>query len=121
MGIELFQTPWNFLGLPEEVSTPERSQGWLLPIPYESTTSYGAGTREGPAAILAASRQVELYDHEFGEEPVLKYGIHTALPLNSVYSSPEAMINSIEEAVAEVWSGEVRPDVLGVLGGEHSI
>jgi agmatinase len=118
---ELYQTPWNFLGLPEDLSAPARSHGWLLPVPYESTTSYGAGTRDGPAAILAASRQVELYDHEFGEEPIPHYGIHTALPLNTVHSSPEAMINSVEEAVAGLLSGTPRPEVLGVLGGEHSI
>jgi agmatinase len=118
---ELFQTPWNFLGLPEEVSTPERALAWLLPIPYESTTSYGAGTREGPSAILAASRQVELYDREFDREPAMDYGIHTTLPLSLVHRSPEAMIQSVETAVAELLSGRRRPEVLGVLGGEHSI
>lgn len=120
-GHELYQAPWNFLGLPENLSEPARSRGWLLPVPYESTTSYGAGTRDGPAAILAASRQVELYDHEFGEEPALSYGIHTTLPLNTVHSSPEAMINSVEEAVAGLLAGAPCPEVLGVLGGEHSI
>jgi agmatinase len=118
---ELFQTPWNFLGLPEDVSEPGRARGWLLPIPYEATTSYGAGTREGPAAILAASRQVELYDREFGSEPAMDYGIHTTPPLNLVYRSPEAMIQVIEDSVAGLLSGEQRPEVLGILGGEHSI
>ena len=117
---ELFQTPYNFLGLPEELADPARARGWLLPIPYESTTSYGAGTRDGPAAILAASRQVELYDHEFGWEPAMDYGIHTMLPLNLVHRSPEAMVQSVEEAVAELFSGPQRPEVLGVLGGEHT-
>jgi agmatinase len=120
-GHDLFQTPYNFLGLPEEVSSPERSRGWLLPIPYESTTSYGAGTREGPAAIIAASRQVELYDREFDREPAMQYGIHTTLPLNQMHRSPEAMIKSVEEAVAQLLSGAPRPSVLGILGGEHSI
>jgi agmatinase len=118
---EMFQTPHNFLGLPAEFADPARARGWLLPIPYESTTSYGAGTRDGPAAILAASRQVELYDHEFRGEPALDYGIHTTLPLNLVHRSPEAMIQSVESAVAELLSGPQRPEVLGVLGGEHSI
>ncbi len=109
------------MGLPEKISTPARSQGWLLPIPYESTTSYGAGTREGPAAILAASRQVELHDREFGGEPAMEYGIHTVLPLNLVHRSPEAMIQFVANAVEELLSGVHRPKVLGVLGGEHSI
>ena len=118
---ELFQTPWNFLGLPEDLADPARARGWLLPVPYESTTSYGAGTRDGPAAILAASRQVELYDHEFEGEPALDYGIHTTLPLNPVHRSPEAMVQTVEDAVAGLLSGAPRPEVLGVLGGEHTI
>ena len=42
----LFQPPWNFFGLPPELSSPSRAKAWVLPIPYESTTSYGAGTPE---------------------------------------------------------------------------
>ncbi|MHC4712639.1 MAG: agmatinase [Planctomycetota bacterium] len=118
---ELFQAPWNFLGLPEEISSPERARGWLLSIPYESTTSYGAGTREGPAAIIAASRQVELFDREFGCEPAMQYGVHTMRPLALVVSSPDAMVGAVEEAVRAVLSGEPRPEALGILGGEHSI
>ncbi|OFZ18668.1 MAG: arginase [Bdellovibrionales bacterium GWB1_55_8] len=34
----------------------------FLPVPWEATTSYGAGTSKGPAAILEASRQVDLFD-----------------------------------------------------------
>jgi len=118
---EVYQMPWNFLGLPEEISNPARARGWLLPVPYESTTSYGAGTRDGPAAILAASRQVELYDHELGQEAALEYGIHTTPPLNPVHSSPEAMVQRIEDAVADILSADQHPQVLGVLGGEHTI
>jgi agmatinase len=118
---DLFQTPWNFLGLPQDVCEPGRARGWLLPIPYEATTSYGAGTRDGPAAILAASRQVELFDREYGNEPAMEYGIHTTLPMNPVHRSPEGMIQAVEDAVAGLLSGKPRPEVLGVLGGEHSI
>ncbi len=34
----------------------------FLPVPWEVTTSYGGGTSGGPAAILEASHQVDLYD-----------------------------------------------------------
>jgi len=34
----------------------------LLPVPWEATTSYGGGTSKGPAAIYAASGQVDLFD-----------------------------------------------------------
>lgn len=33
-----------------------------VPVPWEATTSYGGGTSNGPAAILEASRQVDLFD-----------------------------------------------------------
>ena len=120
-GHDLFQPPWNFLGLPEERSAPDRARGWLLSIPYESTTSYGAGTREGPSAIIAASRQVELYDREFGGEAAMEYGIHTTPFLNLEHSSPDAMMQLVEDAVAQLLTGSPRPEVLGILGGEHSI
>lgn len=116
-----FQNPWNFLGLTEEIADPERARGWLLPIPYESTTSYGAGTRDAPTAILEASRQVELYDLEFGREPVMDYGIHTLPPMELVLRSPDTMMQSIEDVVASILLNAQHPEVLGILGGEHSI
>jgi agmatinase len=118
---ELFQAPWNFLGLPEEISNRENARGWLLSVPYESTTSYGAGTREGPAAIIAASRQVELFDREFGCEAAMRYGVHTTSPMIPQVSSPDAMVEAVDKAVTGILSGRPRPGVLGILGGEHSI
>lgn len=120
-GADLFQPPGNFLGLPEEVSVPDRARAWVLPIPYEGTTSYGAGTRDGPAAILAASRQVELFDREFDCEPAMSIGIHTLNPLALTHRSPEAMITAVELAVAGLLTGRPSPELLAVLGGEHSI
>jgi len=117
----LFQSAWNFLGLPEELATAERARAWVVPVPYESTTSYGAGTRNGPAAIIAASRQVELFDYEFDGEPAAQYGVHTTNPLGLVQRSPDAMVQAIEEAVAGILSGKPRPELLVLLGGEHTI
>ncbi len=54
----------NIYGLP---FTPEESDIVLIPVPWEVTTSYGAGTSEGPAHILEASFQVDLYHPEFPE------------------------------------------------------
>lgn len=52
----------NIYGLP---FTEEESDIILIPVPWEVTTSYGAGTSEGPAHILEASFQVDLYHPEF--------------------------------------------------------
>ena len=54
--------PWNFAALPRENSSLERAQAVVLPVPYDGTTSYRAGAREGPRAIIAASRFLETWD-----------------------------------------------------------
>lgn len=54
-------TDSGIFGLP---FSPEQSALLFLPVEWEATTSYGGGTSGGPAAILAASRQVDLYDRE---------------------------------------------------------
>ena len=51
----------GIFGLPYSL---EESRVAYLPVPWEATTSYGGGTAGGPAAILAASRQVDLFDAE---------------------------------------------------------
>jgi agmatinase len=116
-----FQPAWNFLGIPDHLATPDKAQAWVLPIPYEATTCYGTGTREGPAAIIAASRHAEAYDIEFHCEPCLLYGVHTMKPLASLNSSPEDMTHEVEETVAAILAGSPAPRLLAVLGGEHSI
>ena len=50
-------------GLPH---TPEEARVVVIPVPWDATTSYRAGAAGGPEAILAASRQVDLYDVETG-------------------------------------------------------
>src|SRR5206468_2343491 len=47
--------------------TPEESRVVIIPVPFEATTSYGGGTSHGPAAVLEASRQVDLFDRETGK------------------------------------------------------
>jgi len=115
------QPGYNFLGLPDDLADPRRAQVWVFPIPYEATTTYGAGTRNGPSAIVAASRQVELYDHRRGCEPAGKLGFATLPPLEIHCGSPATMIARIEEAILHVFEGEPQPRFLVVLGGEHSI
>ncbi|HMO56061.1 MAG TPA: agmatinase [Roseiflexaceae bacterium] len=110
--------PDNFLGLDDEFSSYDQSAALILPIPYEATVSYGQGTREGPRALLYASRQVELYDRELGDEPALRHGIHTLPAIAPASSGPEAMVAAIAACAAEhLASGKL----LVGLGGEHTI
>ena len=53
----------------------------VLPVPYERTTSWGRGAEHGPAALLQASRYLELYDEELDLEP-FRIGIETLPPVD---------------------------------------
>lgn len=44
----------------------ETSAIHVIQVPWEATTSYGAGASEGPKAILEASPQLDLFDVELG-------------------------------------------------------
>lgn len=113
-----FMPAANFLGLAAEWSELQTSQVVVLPVPYELTTSYGQGTREGPRALLYASAQVELYDREFDRECALDWGVHTLPYLAPNYHSPEVAHAEIAAAVAEYAR---IGKLVCVLGGEHSI
>ena len=52
----------GIFGLP--IIPGEEASLVYLPVPWEATASYGGGTAQAPAAILSASRQVDLYDLE---------------------------------------------------------
>ena len=51
-------------GLPTSV---EEARVVVIPVPFDATTSYRDGTRNGPAAVLEASWQVDLHDVDFGD------------------------------------------------------
>ncbi len=105
-----------FLGLEPPDCDAARSRFAVLPVPYEKTTTYAKGTAQGPAAILFASAQVELYD-ERGEDEPAQAGI-TTLPAFEFLGTPEALADALEKRVGEVLR---RGQVPVILGGEHSI
>ena len=90
----------------------------ILPIPYEATTTYGGGTREGPEALLAASRQVELWDEELNWDVSQAVRLATALPLTPEVSGPQAMLDKIRRVV-QPWVAQGR--LILAVGGEHTI
>ena len=54
----------GLFGLPTSL---EDARAVVVPVPFEATVSYGDGTVNGPAAILRASCQVDLYDAQTGK------------------------------------------------------
>ena len=109
--------PGNFLALPPEQSDPEGAGVRLIPIPYDSTTSFRSGAREGPAAIIAASYGLEDYDWELDLD-VSQIGIYTAPALEPHTGDPAQMAARVQAAVRQ----HIAPDrLVGVIGGEHSL
>ncbi|MGC9027397.1 MAG: agmatinase [bacterium] len=95
----------------------EDSNFLILPIPYEQTTSYGTGTRNGPDAIIKASHYLEVFDEELGIEPYLE-GINTLEPLDFETRLIEPCIEKIYKTVQAL---PIKEKFLLSLGGEHSI
>jgi agmatinase len=110
-------TAQNFLDLSARDADAERAAVFVLPIPLEVTVSWGGGTARGPAAIIDASTQVELYDREFDSEPALLYGVHTLAPV-TLPADPPTAVDAIESAVAAA-AGAGK--LLVGLGGEHTV
>jgi len=109
-------TGGEFLGLSPDASDRVRARVVVLPVPYEATTTYGRGTMRGPAAILAASTQVEFWDELESDEPCMR-GLHTLPPLDCS-GAPEEVVARIRAAAAEL-AGEGK--FVLTLGGEHTV
>ncbi|MBU0527015.1 MAG: agmatinase [Candidatus Micrarchaeota archaeon] len=90
----------------------------VVPVPYDATTSYGAGTRYGPSAIIDASSQLELYDIELEKNICDQLPIYTLDELSINKGSPEKTIETVKQAVKHIKALGKKPVV---LGGEHSI
>jgi len=114
---DLDHIPQTFLGLPDSGTGRAAARVAVLPVPFEATTSYGSGTRDGPAAILAASRQVETYVADLGMD-LAEAPIHTLPPVAPDLSAPDAMDRRLL-AVARPLVAEGL--FVLALGGEHSI
>ncbi|HDP98960.1 MAG TPA: agmatinase [bacterium] len=90
----------------------------IIPVPLERSTSYLAGTAGGPAAIIEASQNVELYDIELNSEP-FRQGIHTLDPIFFAENdSVAAAFEKIEKCVNQTLKDQKFPVI---LGGEHAL
>ena len=89
----------------------------IVPIPYDATTSYKTGTREGPMAILAASHELELFDEQLLYSPA-DLGICTLDGPNLNLSSPKAMVQTISDYCQPICQ---QGKFAVALGGDHSI
>ena len=107
----------NFLGLEDEYSSFKKSKAVIMSVPYDKTTTYIHGTKDGPAAIIDSSKYLERLDDELGQE-TFRSGIHTMDPLDVDKLEGEALLEKVRSATADIVKANKLPII---LGGEHSI
>lgn len=109
-------TETNFFG---DLTQADEPKVLIIPTPYEYTTSYCKGTKNGPQAVLNASTKLEFFDDELWLN-------HSAIGINtSNFVTCEFVNNTSTQPFVEV-EHSVRGAVISgalpvVLGGEHSI
>lgn len=103
-----------FLGSEIEQGDPDNAYFHVIPVPYEHTVSYGDGTAKGPAEILDASWQLELWD---GKSTPADLGIYTADAVDC-NADPEEVMARIADSVTDTINQGGMPVA---IGGEHSV
>lgn len=105
----------RFAGLPDPYGSESFSKIVVIPVPFDETTTYVKGTDKGPAAIIEASRNLELYDIQTDSEVYLK----------GIYTAPEITTNSSEKMLEQLYRKTKdfleKDKFVVTIGGEHSI
>ena len=86
----------------------------VIPVPLETSVSYGGGTAAGPAAILTASQQLEAADGRFAPGQA---GIHTQTTVRCV-GTAEQVVERVTARVVRALAANAAPII---LGGEHTV
>ncbi len=107
--------PYNLFGLEEQDYAKARVV--VLPVPYDSTSTYRTGSREGPHAIIEASRNMELYSEELDRD-ISEIGVYTLEELAPDFGSPKGMVDRISREVTLILEDSKVPLL---IGGEHTI
>src|SRR6185503_2643635 len=105
----------EFCGTTPTTTDFDKARVVILPVPLDRTTSYVAGTRNGPHEILVASSHMELWDEEMSTD-VHSIGIFTMPEMEFPYASMDEVIGEIKRVATELVGLGKFPFV---LGGEH--
>ena len=113
--MKYFSNKKGFLGIDNKNNGKENVV--VVPFGLEKTVSYGGGTNKGPAEIIKASHQVELFDEDLNKEPYKYIGIKTLSPFPIKKNIIDALkqIENINKLLLDKKKFPV------VLGGEHSL
>jgi agmatinase len=109
--------PLQFGGTLPDARTFDESASVILPVPFDRTTSYVPGTRNGPRELLMASSQVELWDEELHVD-VHDRGMFTLSEMDLSSATMDGAMAEIQRVTGSIMD---RGKFLVTLGGEHSI
>ncbi|HLJ92676.1 MAG TPA: agmatinase [Gemmataceae bacterium] len=116
--VEYLAADKNFLKIEEEAFSAYAACRFVIqPAPYEHTSSYRTGSKDGPEAMIRASHYVELYDEELNQETYRQGGICTLPPLDFTGRVDEAAVVLIEERMSRLLADGKFPIM---LGAEHT-
>ncbi len=116
----LFNTykPWKFAFSQETEDLDEaKENSWgIIGVPFDSTSSYGPGSRFGPTTVREASYSFEKYNITF------KSNLNTVFydfgNINVIYGNCRETVKILEETILELLEHGIKPIT---IGGEHSI
>lgn len=103
-----------FLGLAAPYGELDPARFCVVSLPYEQTPGGRAGAKEGPAAILNASRTVEFFDEENYKSPA-RLGIATLEP-NLPDLAPDQMAQELQAYGGNIHRAGKRAFYLGGEG-----
>ena len=95
----------NIFGLP---FTEEDARLVIIPVPWEVTVSYNAGTARAPDNIFTASLQVDLYDPEIKD--AWKEGFYMRMPDKKILTKSDYLRKEAELYIKYISQGEIVGD-----------
>ncbi len=106
-----------FMHLDDQHTRLETARVVVVPVPFDATTCYRPGTREGPQAIIDASANLDLYDAELRRSPHT-VGITTLRAVEPIMGNAQGMVDRTERVTAHLLD---QGKFVVTLGGDHSI
>jgi agmatinase len=110
--------PTMFGGPPSQPSSFDAAKAVVLPVPFDRTTTYVPGTRNGPREIIQASTHMEVWDEETRADVHSSGAIFTLPEMELPFGEMAPVMDELTRVAGEILDAG---KFLVTLGGEHSI
>jgi agmatinase len=107
-----------FGGPPSRPPSFDAAKAVVLPVPFDRTTTYVPGTRNGPREIIQASTHMEVWDDEMRADVHSSGAIFTLPEMELPFGEMAPVMDELTRVAGEILDAG---KFLVTLGGEHSI